>query len=200
MLSFGASRVRLVLDHLVYATPDLAATAADLATRGLELSDGGPHQGLGTRNRLADLGGGRYLEVIGPDPDQPRPQVARPFGIDLLTGPRLVTWAVRGSGLDPDDSVEMSRTRADGTVLSWRLSFPEAGDGVVPFVIDWGRTPHPSADAAPGARLIALTATHPEPAAMTRQIEALGGRLDVLPGPVELRAIIATPGGEVTLR
>lgn len=200
VLSVDASRVRHVLDHLVYATPDLAATTADLAARGLKLSEGGPHQGLGTRNLLAGLGMGRYLEVIGPDPDRPRPQVARPFGIDLLTGPRLVTWAIGKANLDPGDSVAMSRTRPDGVVLQWRLSFPESGDGIVPFAIDWGHAPHPSADAAEGARLIALTATHPEPAAVTREIEALGAELDVLPGPVQLRAVIATPKGEVTLR
>jgi glyoxalase-like protein len=189
-----------VLDHLVYATPDLAATTPDLAARGLALSEGGPHQGLGTRNLLASLGLGRYLEVIGPDPDQPRPEVARPFGIDMLTAPRLVTWAIRKAELDPADSVAMSRTRPDGVVLDWRLSFPESGDGIVPFMIDWGPTPHPSTGLADGARLIALTATHPEPAAVTRELEALGAQLDVLPGPVQLRAVIATPSGEVTLR
>jgi hypothetical protein len=204
-----------VLDHLVHATPDLAATVADLARHGLVLSPGGAHEGLGTRNALADLGGGAYLEVIGPDPEQPEPARPRPFGVDGLTAPRLVAWAVRvrdldaavaaarERGHDPGPARDMARLRGDGVRLAWRLTPPPGTvPEVVPFLIAWGDTEHPSRSAARGARLASLTAVHPDPAGVRARLAALGAGADV---PVArgaapaLRAELTTPGGDLVL-
>ena len=52
------------IDHVIYATRDLDATAARLeAEHGLVAKGGGRHVGIGTENRIFPLGGG-YLEVI----------------------------------------------------------------------------------------------------------------------------------------
>jgi Glyoxalase-like domain len=203
-----------VIDHLVYATPDLEATIAELQRRGLAHSPGGPHVGLGTRNALADLGGGGYLEVIGPDPEQPEPARPRPFGIDGLREPRLVAWAVRvtdldaavaaarSRGHDPGAGRDMARVRGDGVRLAWRLTPPpSAVPEVVPFLIAWGDTEHPSRTAARGARLESFTAAHPDPAGVGQRLAALGVTdLTVGPAPTPaLRAVIATPSGRVEL-
>ncbi len=203
-----------MIDHLVHATPDLDATVADLARRGLALSPGGAHDGLGTRNALADLGGDAYLEVIGPDPQQPEPAAPRPFGIDGLAAPQLVAWAVRvpdldaavaaarSRGHDPGAARDMARLRGDGVRLAWRLtSPPSAVPAVVPFLIAWGDTEHPSRTAARGARLESFTATHPDPAAVEEPLSALGiTDLTVERGPKPtLRAVIATPSGPLEL-
>ncbi|TCO43763.1 VOC family protein [Actinocrispum wychmicini] len=190
-----------MIDHLVYATP-----ALEIAL-GIPLSPGGRHVGLGTRNLLADLGGGTYLEVVGPDPDQPDPAEPRPFGIDTLTEPRLVAWAVRvtdidkvvaetkARGHDPGPVIPMSRRRPDGVLLEWRLTLP-LDDGLLPFLIDWGTTPHPSEDAVHGSVLQSFRVTGD----VHKGLEALGVDVPVDSGPPGLVAVISTPDGEVTLR
>ncbi|RZS29752.1 glyoxalase-like protein [Herbihabitans rhizosphaerae] len=203
-----------MIDHLVYATPDLATSTADLTTAGLTLSEGGSHVGLGTRNALADLGDGAYLEVVGPDPEQPAPEHPRPFGIDDLTAPKLLAWAVRVSdvddvirhaveaGYDPGPAFPMSRRRTDGVLLEWRLTVPDISDEwrVVPFLIDWGDTPHPSDTAAKGSRLASFTVQHPRPGEITTRLTALGLRTPVEQAPRPgLVAVVRTPTGDVTL-
>jgi hypothetical protein len=205
-----------LIDHLVYATPDLAATVEQLGRRlGLTPKPGGQHAGIGTRNFLAALGDGAYLEVIGPDPEQPEPEWPRPFGIDQLTEARLVTWAARvtdlaevveqarAAGHDPGPVVPLSRTRPDGVLLEWQLTFPtsDADGGLVPFLIDWGDSPHPSETAAPGLRLRSFAGVHPDPALVQAKLAALGQRLPVAEGAAPaLRAVVEAPAGEVVLR
>ncbi|WP_433664322.1 VOC family protein [Nocardia sp. CA-128927] len=199
------------LDHLVLATPDLPdAVATVTRLLGVAPVAGGRHGGRGTRNFLLGLGDGGYLEIIGPDDDQPAPTLPRPFGIDELAEPRVVTWAVRVTdidavvaearvaGYDPGDAFEMSRDTPDGQALRWRLTLSRDA-GVVPFLIDWGATAHPSAN-LPAVTLRAFEAVHPDPAATSARLGTLAVDLAVRPG---LRpALIATldgPNGTLTL-
>ncbi len=90
-----------MLDHIVYAVPDLAQAVADLQERlGVRATLGGKHTGRGTHNALLSLSAESYMEVIGPDPDQPPPAMPRPFGIDALTEPRLITWLAKATDLN----------------------------------------------------------------------------------------------------
>ncbi|MEV4320392.1 VOC family protein [Actinocrispum sp. NPDC049592] len=195
-----------MIDHLVYATPDLGI----VDRLGIAVGPGGQHLGLGTRNFLAGLGGGAYLEVIGPDPDQPEPAQPRPFGIDGLTEPRLVGWAAGVSGIvdvvaraqaqgyDPGPVMSMSRQRPDGVLLEWQLTPPATG--LLPFLIDWGTSPHPSKDAVQGATLVSFRGFHPSPDEVHKGLSALGEELAVAAGELALEAVIQTSGGEVVLR
>ena len=204
------------VDHLVYATPDLQ-TGVERVERmlGVLASPGGQHPGRGTRNALLSLGPGAYLEIIGPDPDQPTPPQPRPFGIDALKEPRLVTWAAKGKDLEQlssnaqsrgvklGDVISGSRRRGDGVMLSWRYTDPRTvvADGVVPFFIDWGKTPHPATTATQGASLVTLRAEHPDAERVQRMLTGLGLDLTVQPGArAALIATITSPRGRVELR
>ena len=204
------------IDHLVYATPDLDLGIATIDTvLGVRATAGGQHPGLGTRNALIALGPTSYLEIIGPDPEQPKPNGPRRFGLDELKSPRLLTWVSKGTGLDAlvakakASGVALgavlpgSRKRPDGVVLSWRYTDPNTvlADRLVPFFIDWGSSPHPSATAARGATLVQLRAEHPDPGGAQKMLDALGLGLRVSKGSTA--ALIATvdgPRGRVELR
>lgn len=206
----------LPVDHLVYATPNLQVGVERVERLlGVRASPGGQHPGRGTRNALLSLGPGAYLEIIGPDPDQPPPAQPRPFGIDGLKAPTLVTWAAKGKDLEQlasnaqsrgvtlGEVISGSRRRGDGVMLSWRYTDPRTvvADGVVPFFIDWGKTPHPATTATPGASLVSLRAEHPDAERVQRMLTGLGLELKVQPGSrTALIAIISSPRGQVELR
>jgi hypothetical protein len=203
----------LRVDHLVYAVPELEAGVREIEKKlGVRAAPGGRHEGLGTHNALLALGDTAYLEIIAPDPSQPEPARPRPFGVDRLRSGKLVTWAghapdlearvaaARAAGFDPRPVLAMTRARPDGVRLSWRLTLraEPAGDGLVPFLIDWGATPSPARTSPRGATLLELCGEHPAPDAVARALAALGSSLRVERGrePV-LRARISTPGGAV---
>ncbi|OKI08222.1 hypothetical protein A6A06_33665 [Streptomyces sp. CB02923] len=203
-----------VLDHLVLATPDLESTAAEVAAlTGVRPVPGGGHPGLGTRNALLGLGNGAYLEIIGPDPAQPAPEAPRWFGIDVLRGPRLAHWAVRVHGIaghvararalgyDPGEPVAMSRRTPDGGTLSWTLTPPRTGGGLVPFLLDWGDAPHPaSGQGLPVVPLRSLCGTHPDPSTIQAELTALGATLRVEAGDEPgLTAVLDGRNGPVSV-
>ena len=195
------------LDHLVLATPDLAATTAWVSEQtGVVASAGGRHIGRGTRNMLCSLGRSSYLEIIGPDPEQTDVDGGRPFGIDTLDDARIVSWAIavldidaaveaaREDGFDPGEVFSMQRQRPDGVVLSWRLTVSDSA--TTPFLIDWLDTvQHPALDSAPGLELGELQAQHPDPASLTLRLEALGVIMGVALGPEALLVELRGPLG-----
>lgn len=204
-----------MLDHLVLASPDPLATRSWLAdATGVELGAGGPHVGLGTTNWLGTLagapGGGAYLELIGPDPEQPDPEAPRPFGIDDLTEARLVTWCSRQPDLAAlparlAGTVEVTepspmQRQAPAGLLSWELAFPADDEGgVVPFFIDWLDSPHPSTVVTPGLTLESFALVHPEPDRIGALLAALGETIEVEEGAPGVRARLRGPAGVADL-
>ena len=91
----------------------------------------------------------------------------------------------------------------DGTVLAWRLTDPHVvgGDGIVPFLIDWGTTESPARAAPKGCMLLRPRAEQPDPARIGEMLLALGVELAVELGRAPaLIATIGTARGEVELR
>lgn len=201
------------LDHLLWAAPDLDAGTAEMGVlTGIRPSVGGSHPGFGTRNSLLGLGP-FYLEVISPDPAQPLAGT-RGEAIAALPHAGLMTFAVRSRDLDAGRAaakalglatrgpIPMRRTRPDGVELSWTIMHVDhlVFGELIPFMIDWQASPHPS-ESLPGAlELRDFEVLHPRPEPLRRIYAAL----DI---PVEVRraarpgflARIAGPAGDVVL-
>lgn len=145
------------LDHIVIGTRDL-----DEGTRYLEsclrctLSPGGQHIGFGTHNRLLNLGGGAYLELIALDPaqvDNPAMpiQYKAPFGLGnpevqatIATDPQLLAWVVATDNLAQYETlfehIGMPTTMRRGE-MQWTITHRSDGQPVpagLPTFIDWG--------------------------------------------------------------
>ncbi len=208
-----------MIDHLVYASNDLPSASAAVADLfGIAPTPGGHHVGVGTYNELLGLGDSSYLEVIGPDPEQPAPDGPRPFGIDTLARPALVAWCVRPSrslvdiieearaaGIELGDVAAMSRRRPDGVLLEWELTFPQLTGRfgmALPFMIDWGLSSHPTDTLQAAVQLLGLEVTHPDVQPLRTAFDIIGitTGVDLREGAQPaLVATIATPAGEVTL-
>lgn len=209
--------MRARIDHIILAGPDLAELEEYAeAHLGVRPQPGGSHPGIGTRNSLVGLGGRTYLELVAPDPEQPDPERPRPFRVDELTEPTLTGWALGASGLTErvararekgvqvGDPFRMSRTRPDGSSLSWELTgFDTDLGGMQPFLIDWGDAPHPS-ERLPAVKLVSVRVRHPEAARLSTVLDAL----EAPRGAIQLRAmgdaarmslVVVTAEGEITL-
>lgn len=204
----------LALDHLLWAAPNLEEGARQFESMtGVSPAAGGSHPGFGTRNELVSLGRGVYLEIISPDPDQSLHDnrggriAARPY-------PGLMTFALRGTGLHEvrrsaenaglsiEGPIPMNRTRPDGVKLEWSILYLRhlALGEAVPFVIDWGRSPHPSATTPSGCALTSFVALQPDPVALREIYAGLGIPVEVKRSSrAGFMAILDTPRGEVVL-
>ncbi len=207
------------IDHLVFAAEDLDAAVADAKARfGVEPVVGGRHEGFGTRNHLLGIDETTYYEVIGVDEDQPEPAVDRPFGIDRMTGSRLVTFAIHpapgerleevgqmmvAAGIDVGDVASMSRRTPTGEVLRWSQLRGSgtgfAGGGVVPFVIDWGSGPGPAPTLPSMGELIELELRHPDESVRAMLASFSLPRVSVVRGPEGLSATFSTSHGDVVI-
>lgn len=204
-----------MLDHLVFGARDLSLAMEDIESRlAVKPALGGQHAGGLTHNALLSLGEGSYLEIIAPVPGTEATAGAPPFGLGTLREPRLVTWAVavddidlrveaaRVAGYEPGEVTSGGRDLPDGRRLEWRLALrPQpAGDGLVPFLIQWSSQPHPSLTSPQGCRLVGLRAEHPQPEEARAKLTALAVDLQVAAGAApRLIATIDTPRGTVDL-
>ena len=88
-------------------------------------------------------------------------------------------------------------------MLSWTYTDPRTVifDRLVPYFIDWGTSPHPSATAAKGVTLLSLRAEHPDSLHVQEKINYLGLKLAVSRGSQpSLIATFDSPKGRVELK
>lgn len=202
----------MLLDHVIWATRDLERGRERWSElTGTKAAPGGAHPGRGTRNAIVPLQAGCYLEILAPDPAQ---TLTGTLGAELaaLTEERLWTFCCRGPdledvaararaiGLAVQGPLPYERTRPDGVRLQWTLLYlvNHRFGGLLPFFIDWQRSPHPSATKGEPFSLARLAASHPD-----QELQELYAQLDipvtVRIGPAALRAELQGPAGNFTL-
>lgn len=200
------------VDHLIVFCPELEQ-GRDWAEERLGARPliGGRHADLGTHNALLGLGPSCYLEIMAPDPAAGRPANLAELLGGSLEAPRLATWVLRAEdieevharashiGLGPVQAGQ--RDNPDGSSVRWRITRPFAFpcDGVVPFLIAWGDTPHPGERLPEVGRLTELAVAHPDPGRVHAALDALGIELPVADGAPRIVAVIDTPSGPVRL-
>ena len=177
------------IDHLVYTSVNLEQGLDEIEKLlGVRPVYGGQHSGFGTHNALLSLGQTTYLEVIAPDPELTVPEQGLPFGMDGTKTSRLATWAYRieeietlhaaafESDLDLGRIIPGKRQKADGNILSWKLTDPNAMllDGAVPFLISWGISPHPATSVPRAGDLTGFRIEHPQSSHIQLALEILG--------------------------
>jgi catechol 2,3-dioxygenase-like lactoylglutathione lyase family enzyme len=213
-LSWGAVEMPTSVDHILLGCNDLDTAIAFVEEHtGVRAAIGGVHPGRGTRNALLSLGERHYLEIIAPDPQQPRAAlVNEDRDLRKLTEPRLVGWAahpgdlqafakkLRDSNVATEGPRPGSRKRPDGRTLNWKtLALANDRQGVLPFFIEWSAdSVHPSVDAPAGCKIVHFEISGPDSGELRRLCTLLD--LDVAVGQSDkpqLRARIAGPSGKV---
>ena len=203
-----------MIDHLLWAVPELEAGRQDFESRsGILPAPGGRHPGVGTHNALLSLGPEVYLELIAPDPTQDRFTGLGELLRDLQE-PKLLTWCARTDDLDSvaqrahqaglalGDPVAMSRTRPDGVELRWRIFLLDAHDlgTVIPFFIEWNTPHHPAATAPYGCVLESFGVRHPRAGEVREVFGTLGLEVSVETAEeAGLEARLGTPRGVLVL-
>ena len=99
--------------------------------------------------------------------------------------------------------MSVERLRPDGVKLQWQMTIPSTGEqtNVIPFYIDWQKSPHPALTAALGLTLTGWRVEHPNPAQIKSIFKSLGFVIPV--SEASESALIATiegPSGKVELR
>jgi Glyoxalase-like domain len=224
MTQFSDAAHAVQLDHLVVVAATLEAGAQHVVEAlGVEPVTGGRHPGMGTHNRLLNLGSGQYLEIIAIDPDAPAPVRPRWFGLDqpamrtrLDHGPFLAHWVARVGR--PKD---LMRWRSQypariGPVLpmargdfQWRISVSDdgslPGDGLLPTLIQWQTPLHPT-QRLPEAQLTlrALRGFHARAPQLQNELAWLGAshllKLEATLVEPSLMAVFETPDGPRVLK
>jgi hypothetical protein len=195
------------IDHIILAINDLDKGIAQFKElTGIEPVFGGIHPFSFSHNALVALDNETYIEIMAPRPD------AENVPADFLSMEKLtpIGWAVRtrhvnqtkeklkAAGFVTSESKDGSRTKPDGTKLSWTTFGIEQHDDF-PFFIEWGAgTTHPSKSSPVGCTLSSFTIITPNET-MNKLNATLQLGLTVSQGnDTQWQLTIDTPKGKVT--
>ena len=204
------------IDHLVYGVHHLEKAITDFEELlGVVPVFGGYHGTEGTKNALINLGDECYLELLAIDQNNTAITAPRWMGIDELTSPKLIRWALKSNQLQKDSlylesiNKQMStvkggkRTTSDGHLLEWELTTPLATPEIelAPFLIDWKNTGnHPSHGLQEGCSIEGLLMGHPQPNTYSQLFESLEIPYKIeKKSEISIKALIKSPKGMVKI-
>ena len=201
------------IDHIIWACPDLDAGIAEFETMtGVRAQAGGKHPHLGTHNALMHLGNRRYLEIVAPDPDHDGGPWSR--SLQQLSEPTLLHWVIARpnlgdyvnglSGLVGGDNgvTSISRHHPKLGLLNWEiLLLPRHKFGcLIPFLIDWGESIHPTELLEHECTLRSVRITSPQLADLMKVYSWLAIDVEFAEAAdPKLEFLIDTPNGEINL-
>lgn len=200
-----------IIDHLVFCVPDLKKGIQIFEKQfGVAPVYGGQHLTRGTHNALLNLGAGCYLELLAIDPKNKSVSPPRWMGIDLTKKMKLTRWAIKSTDFKKEltalkranpklgKAFAGSRKTSTGDLLEWNMSLPlpEPEIEILPFIVDWKNSIHPTENLEEKCRLIELRASHPNPDFIQSTLDQLGAELKIeSSNQVSLIAKIETPNG-----
>ena len=201
-----------VIDHLVYAVPDLEKAMDDFENlTGIRPTFGGYHTTKGTKNAVVNLGNACYLEFLAIDENNEKISAPRWMGIDFIEKTQMTRFALKSENLEKDSAIlkkyaaEMgeisggARKTSDDKLLKWEMILPLAAPAVeiAPFMCDWSQSEvHPTDSMPQECELIGLHFTHTHPESVTSLFNELDVDLNVIEGEkATIIAEINTPKG-----
>jgi hypothetical protein len=208
-----------VLEHFMLATPDLAATAAEVERRTrVRLTLNGRHPGQGTCKLQLRLGAGCGLELIGPDSGC---NATGNLGEQLvrLPGPAVLMFGMRACDIEGASArattlglwadtfncsrrtgpIVMSRLLPARALTKWRLLVlgGNAHEPAMPFFIQWESAP--SIGSVDGRALARFWVDHPKSCGLAELSAALSvtQEISVWPEVPSLKLPLNAPRGAV---
>ncbi len=166
------------VDHIVFCAPTLESGIDHISElTGIRATYGGRHLTKGTHNAIFKIGPHSYFEILAPDPENKDISAPRWMGIDLIKEPRITRWAIKSFAIEKEATIlsnyrsdygsaqSGSRALKDGSMLSWQLTDPLSKPAieVVPFLLDWQDSIHPSTSLSDNCELKAIRLEHPDP-------------------------------------
>ncbi|WP_373895100.1 VOC family protein [Virgibacillus sp. CBA3643] len=144
----------LAIDHIVIAAKDPAQAAHDFGQfYKVKTVEGGKHDNWGTYNYLAYFENECYIEWIGIFDEGIAKKSVNPLIQQVVEAFRIhfegvIQFALRTKNMDQyidhfdaehvayTGPIPGSRVRPDGSILQWRMLFPES-NVPLPFLIEW---------------------------------------------------------------
>lgn len=203
------------VDHIVFCSPTLESGIDYILDRtGIQATYGGRHLTKGTHNAIFKIGSHAYFEILAPDPENKDISAPRWMGIDLIHEPCITRWAIKSSSIEKEATIlanykadygevqSGSRALKDGSTLSWQLTDPLTKPAIelVPFLLDWQDSIHPSASLSDSCKLEAIRLEHPNLEIAKKAISALDLDLQIKTSD-QARIIISldTPKGLIEI-